>query len=577
MKAIFVLKMLITAFVIALGLKLGFQEVQSWRESKLASDLCSLVGNYLEVGSLREAFEGLERGLHSSGKASACVSVIDNGRSFAPICGSPGIKYQTVTCYAEGNTGVRAEIHFPITPLFDFSFIFLWLACVGLIGSILAATQGLGSRLIARLSIELELRLFTETNEERSGILSRAVDWIIVRTGLLKSVQQQGERFETRLQEFELRVREEAALRAKNEAEAAKSTEYVEKVNQIRHDIRSPLTSLLALMDAFDGDELMRQTLASTISQIQTMVEDLDQVEGQQAEPKLTILEVVAEEVVARLRPRFLQTRRVQLKLDYDGAQLSPAIVEPGGLRRVFDNLLENAFDAVSEGGAISLSIHKTDSHCRITVEDNGCGIAADRLSKLFSKEATHGKINGGGLGLYHCKRSIESWSGTITCEPLARGTRFKIELPLVQTGVTFVGLKGLERIMVIDDDNAVSRALSHSGFNVMGVASSFSEGRALLTAPRGAGVTVLVDQDLGDGKYGTDLVAGHGERQGVVLCTNGYDDPELVRRARQVGVNILPKPLCFFATAPARPGRPMAVQSDVNRPGPYAIPSNLC
>lgn len=51
-------------------------------------------------------------------------------------------------------------------------------------------------------------------------------------------------------------------------------------------------------------------------------------------------------------------------------------------------------------------------------------------------------------------------------------------------------------------------------------------------------------DLNLGHGKLGTDLIAETSGRRNVFLCTNDFDNPEVVRRAKEIGVSIIPKPL---------------------------------
>jgi DNA-binding NarL/FixJ family response regulator len=101
---------------------------------------------------------------------------------------------------------------------------------------------------------------------------------------------------------------------------------------------------------------------------------------------------------------------------------------------------------------------------------------------------------------------------------------------------------------LVIDDDPGIPESLREIGFNVVNWASTYEEGQQLLAREHESDVTILVDHRLNDGLLGTDLIAEHAIRSRVFLCTNDFDNPEVIRRARQVGVQILPKPLCILA-----------------------------
>ena len=301
MKAL--LQIALLAFVLALGGRLMDLGLQSSKNEKLTADLCGVIGNYLEVGSLREAFEGLSQGLVKSGRQNTCVGLIDNGRSYAPDCMDPAQSYQTTVCKAEGNKGVRAEIRYPAMPLFGFDLAWLTL-CVALALILIAnGLRAFTAMLSQKIAGEIEMQLFQENMpEQRAGFLTQGIDWLLDRLGVSSGIRRKTAAFETQLKKFELRVREEAALRARNEAEAEKSAEYIEKVRQIRHDIRSPLSALFALKDVVAGDDLARQTLGSAITRIEAMVDDLNQVDRVEVEPVLTIAEVLAEDSRAVLQ-----------------------------------------------------------------------------------------------------------------------------------------------------------------------------------------------------------------------------------------------------------------------------------
>lgn len=184
-------------------------------------------------------------------------------------------------------------------------------------------------------------------------------------------------------------------------------------------------------------------------------------------------------------------------------------------------------------------------------------GISPENMGNLFSRGGTFGKLNGIGLGLYNTKKSVESWKGDIECESLPQGTRFIISLPLVQTGVVFVDLPPKGNIKVIDDEAFVPMSLKTAGYEVVEFAQNFDEGRKLLAKGNADGVAILVDYRLDNKNFGTELIAEQSSRRNILLCTNDYDSLPIIQRAKEIGVKILPKPLCFFAEP--TPGQPKA------------------
>lgn len=104
-------------------------------------------------------------------------------------------------------------------------------------------------------------------------------------------------------------------------------------------------------------------------------------------------------------------------------------------IMQVLVNLLLNANQAVGEqGGKINAGItpvRESDSHISITVRDNGCGIKASEIEKVFDPFYTS-KQNGFGLGLFISSMILERHNGTIDARSVeGQGTTMTIRLPL--------------------------------------------------------------------------------------------------------------------------------------------------
>lgn len=102
-------------------------------------------------------------------------------------------------------------------------------------------------------------------------------------------------------------------------------------------------------------------------------------------------------------------------------------------IAQVFDNLFNNAVQYTDEGKEIVVRLAIVNNDIRIEIEDNGSGIPADKIDKIFDKyeRVTHGKTLGTGLGLPIAKDIVEMHSGKIWAESEAeKGSRFIILLP---------------------------------------------------------------------------------------------------------------------------------------------------
>ena len=103
---------------------------------------------------------------------------------------------------------------------------------------------------------------------------------------------------------------------------------------------------------------------------------------------------------------------------------------DPDYLRRALTNIITNAYQAMPNGGQLTLSAEKKENITVITVEDTGIGISPEIKSKLFTPLFTT-KSKGQGLGLAVSKRLIEALNGDITVESKeGEGTKFVITLP---------------------------------------------------------------------------------------------------------------------------------------------------
>ncbi|MGE5283702.1 MAG: sensor histidine kinase [Actinomycetota bacterium] len=100
-------------------------------------------------------------------------------------------------------------------------------------------------------------------------------------------------------------------------------------------------------------------------------------------------------------------------------------------------NLVDNALKYGSEGGRVTLSGRIEGDTCHIEVADDGPGIPAEHLPRIFERfyrvdKGRSRELGGTGLGLSIAKHIVESHGGTIRVESrLGVGTRFTIRIPI--------------------------------------------------------------------------------------------------------------------------------------------------
>jgi signal transduction histidine kinase/DNA-binding response OmpR family regulator len=110
------------------------------------------------------------------------------------------------------------------------------------------------------------------------------------------------------------------------------------------------------------------------------------------------------------------------------------AFFDKDKLEKIFTNLLSNAFKYTPEKGTVSVIVEMDDNRLRLSVEDNGPGIAKKELDKIFDRfyqvEGTEDK--GTGIGLALVKELVDLYRGqiSVSSEP-GKGSRFRVSLPI--------------------------------------------------------------------------------------------------------------------------------------------------
>jgi PAS domain S-box-containing protein len=106
------------------------------------------------------------------------------------------------------------------------------------------------------------------------------------------------------------------------------------------------------------------------------------------------------------------------------------AWVDEAQMVEAIGNLLQNAFDAMPDGGTVTVSAKAKDEEIIVAVQDEGTGIDDDQRDRLFEPLVTT-KAYGLGLGLPIAKALIDNQGGSIRFEPApSGGARFEIALP---------------------------------------------------------------------------------------------------------------------------------------------------
>jgi signal transduction histidine kinase/CheY-like chemotaxis protein len=247
------------------------------------------------------------------------------------------------------------------------------------------------------------------------------------------------------------------------------------------------------------------------------------------------------------------------IRLHADGARLT----------QVFANLLNNSCKYTPEGGTIEVSVQRVETGVIVKIEDDGIGIPADRLERIFemfeqvdtSVERSQGGL---GIGLTLVKRLVEMHGGSVQARSggPGHGSEFVVWLPVPLEEVPALPASNSEsstksvpklRILVVDDnrDSAASLAmlLRLSGHEVN---TAHDGAQALEEIERHAPDAVLLD-------IGLPLLNGYevcrrvrerrGTKQPLLVALTGWGQADDRRKSREAGFDHhLVKPVSYEA-----------------------------
>ena len=176
------------------------------------------------------------------------------------------------------------------------------------------------------------------------------------------------------------------------------------------------------------------------------------------------------------------ESKGIRIKIKKELSPLAPILGSSSELREVFPNLINNAIDAMPQGGEIRVESFMDDTIAVIRISDTGKGIPKDIKDRIFDPFFTTKDVQSTGLGLSVSYGIINRHRGTITVDSVeGEGTAFTIKFPITKkTGEGIlkeekvVPIKGKQQkasILVIEDEEDVRHLLrdilTDAGHNV--------------------------------------------------------------------------------------------------------------
>lgn len=225
-----------------------------------------------------------------------------------------------------------------------------------------------------------------------------------------------------------------------------------EFVANVSHELRTPVTSIRSAAETLETVVKVQPEMASKFvaiidrnaTRLHNLVEDvldLSRIESRQFSMTLGPLSVPAVlNQAASLFESKAEARQVRIRIELP-PELPEVRADRRGLDHVVSNLVDNAVKYAGVGKSVTLSAREAGSAVEIAVIDDGPGIEAKHLPRLFERfyrvDAGRSRDLGGtGLGLAIVKHLAESMGGKVrVASELGKGTSFTVVLPAVVAG----------------------------------------------------------------------------------------------------------------------------------------------
>ncbi len=231
-------------------------------------------------------------------------------------------------------------------------------------------------------------------------------------------------------------------------AERRYSRKQEEFISNVTHEMKSPLAAIKLHAQTLERDDITPEELARSVGFI---LQQADRMSGL-VDDVLESSRLVARKKHLALEPvrldSFFQSyfEEVRPRLSHQGLDFvsrigtaASVLATEDALRRLMDNLIENAARFSRAGGEVRSTVTVAEGRAVIEVEDDGVGIPKTELGKIFDRfyqvaHAGEDRRKGTGLGLSIVSGLVREMGGSVRAfsQEERPGTRFRIELPIV-------------------------------------------------------------------------------------------------------------------------------------------------
>jgi two-component system phosphate regulon sensor histidine kinase PhoR len=220
-------------------------------------------------------------------------------------------------------------------------------------------------------------------------------------------------------------------------------------VANVSHELKTPVTSIQGFVEALVGGGIKDPTqverylgiIARHTSRLNSIIEDLLTLSRLEEAGELRALKFGVSPVKPVLAEAIdlsgVKAEEKRIKVDLVCEDEVEARINPPLLEQAIINLIDNAVKYSPEGSHIHVEAHQSDGEVRVRVTDEGCGIPAEHLPRIFERfyvvdKSRSRKLGGTGLGLAIVKHIAQAHGGRVTVDSTpGQGSTFTLYLPV--------------------------------------------------------------------------------------------------------------------------------------------------
>jgi len=218
-------------------------------------------------------------------------------------------------------------------------------------------------------------------------------------------------------------------------------------VNRTSNDLKEPLASVFRIIDAAEEEKDIERLKTyfhiqkKTLSRINNLIKDIITI-SKNKRLQLDLREIDFSEIVrSAFEDHAMELNEDRIKKNVQIKQYEKFISDARRMGVIINNLISNAIkyvDTSKSNHEITVEVLVYNDMATIEVSDNGIGIEAEKLDKIFTLfYTTTNSITGSGLGLYITKETVEKLKGYITINSKkGEGTKIKVVIPGIGYGM---------------------------------------------------------------------------------------------------------------------------------------------